>query len=152
MRSGLCKENIIFYPRKDDDQVLVYNEPYIRRNFSRADSKSSPDILMNDGDFYSLGILLLELCFGCRLEDHPLRKRKPPANDIEIDSQELDVMAVLKWKGTVRGESGDCYATAVDWCFSNVQVTAKGWRGEFIRNVIRPLEMCIKHLTTSISV
>jgi hypothetical protein len=151
MRSGLCKGNIIFYPRKDDDQVLVYSEPYIRRNFSRADSQSSPGILMNDCNFYSLGILLLELCFGRRLEDHPLRKRKPPANDLET-RHALDLVAAMEWKETVRGESGDCYAAAVNWCFSSVQDRAKGWRGDFIRNVIWPLEMCIKHLKTPISV
>lgn len=151
MRSGLCKGNIIFYPRKDDDQVLVYSEPYIRRNFPRADSQSSPGILTDDRNFYSLGILLLELCFGLRLEDHPLRKRKPPANDLET-IHALDLVAAMEWKETVRGESGDCYAAAVNWCFSSVQDRAKGWRGDFIRNVIWPLEMCIKHLKTPTSV
>ncbi|CAN9451693.1 unnamed protein product [Alternaria alternata] len=151
MRNGLCKENIIFYPREDDNQVLVYNEPYIRRNFSHAEFQSSPDVLTNDCNFYPLGILLLELCFGHRLEDDPLRQRKPTTNDIET-RHALDLVAAMEWKESVGGESGGHYAAAVNWCFSSVQDRAKGWRGDFIRNVIWPLDICIKHLKTPISV
>jgi hypothetical protein len=78
-----------------------------------------------DRDFYSLGILLLELCFGCRMQDHPLRKNDLATADAETENA-LDIVAALKWSTSVSEESGDDYATAVTWCFTG----AAGQKGD----------------------
>ncbi|KAF2184167.1 hypothetical protein K469DRAFT_580827, partial [Zopfia rhizophila CBS 207.26] len=95
----------------------------------------------------SLGILLLELCFGRRLEDHPLR-RKHPTGD-EQSKQAFDFMAALQWSKSVKGEGGDDYTSAVKWCFIEGSNANQSWRSEIIKNVIRPLELSQEHFKTA---
>ena len=107
---------------------------------------------MNDRNFYALGILLMELCFGHRLEDHPMRKNYPPTAEINA-KYALDIEAARKWARGVGEEGGEDYATAVKWCFDvEVSDKHKDWRTEFIRNVVRPLEICIEHFARANSV
>jgi hypothetical protein len=73
LRTNFTKEDVLFFPCEDDDYNLPYSEPFIRRDFSINPEISNTDTASYN--FYSLGILLLELCFGRRLEDHPLRQR-----------------------------------------------------------------------------
>ncbi|PVH96842.1 hypothetical protein DM02DRAFT_102867 [Periconia macrospinosa] len=138
LRTGLTKDDVLFYRRNDDDREISYHEPFIRQGFhTNATSE------VNEFNFYSLGILLLELCFGKRLEDHPLRK-KYVHQDTDT-KQAFDVMAALKWSQSVSGEAGDDYALAVKWCFTEGTLKGQNWRGEVVKNVIRPLEMCQEH-------
>jgi hypothetical protein len=146
---GLCKEDIIFFPSEDENSISLYGEPFIQQGFRNDHAHLSPiDSLAKDCKFYSLGILLLELCFGCRLEDHPLRKKYPTATDVEA-KHAFDVTAALKWSGRVSGEGGDDYATAVKWCFMSATDGEKNWRCEIVKNVVQPLELCMKHFRTA---
>ena len=153
LRTAFCKRDVIFYPRKDDSQDLIYGEPFIRQDSSHDQSQSpSGGSLVNDRNFYALGILLVELCFGRRLEDLPTRKNHLPTTDINAEHA-LDVLVAMKWAKGVDGEGGDDYATAVRWCFDvGVSDKNKDWRTEFVRNVVRPLEVCIEHFARANSV
>jgi hypothetical protein len=142
LRTGLTKEDVLFFPSPVNDSNVSYGEPFIRKGFSAVESAQSNGDA-NDCNLYSLGILLLELCFGKRLEDHPLRK-KHPAGD-EQTRPALDLMAALQWSKNVADEGGDDYASAVKWCFTGSSVSNQSWRGEIIRNVIQPLETCQEH-------
>ncbi|KAJ4350325.1 uncharacterized protein N0V89_008946 [Didymosphaeria variabile] len=145
LRASLCKEDIVFFPPNDDNLMTPYSKPFIRQGFSHSQTELHPtDFLTNDCNFYSLGILLLELCFGCRLEDYHLRKTRPATTDAAA-KQAFDVLAALKWSDSVSDEGGDDYAKAVKWCFMGVTDREKNWRGEIIRNVVQPLETCMKH-------
>jgi hypothetical protein len=145
LRTGLCKEDIIFFPSNDDNPVTPYGEPFIRQGFAHSHTYlSSTDSSENDCNFYSLGILLLELCFGYRLEDYHLRKKQLSTTDAAT-KHAFDVVAALKWSSSVSDEGGDDYATAVKWCFTGVTDGEKNWRGELVRNVVRPLEKCMEH-------
>jgi hypothetical protein len=95
--------------------------------------------------FSSLAIILLELCFGERLEDQPFRKRTPlEAADVK---QALDIQAAIQWSHMVPGEAGEVYASAVRWCLlSSVGNGNESWRAGIIKNAIRPLEKCLEHL------
>jgi hypothetical protein len=125
--TGLCKEDIIFFPSNDDSPIIPYGEPFIRQGFPHSHTHlPSTDFSVNDCNFYSLGILLLELCFGCRLEDHHLYKKHPSTTDAAT-KHAFDVMAALKWSSSVSGEGGDDYATAVKWCFTGVTDREKNW-------------------------
>lgn len=142
LRTGLKKEDIFFIPCEDDDCSVPYHEPFICQGFPLHHPTTS-NAEANNCNFYSLGILLLELCFGRRLEDHPLRKRHPAAGG--ETKQAFDLMAALKWSQSVGDEGGDEYACAVKWCFTGANNANQSWRGEIIKNVIRPLEMCQEH-------
>ncbi|USP72744.1 hypothetical protein yc1106_00018 [Curvularia clavata] len=145
-RTGLTKEDILFFPCEDNDCGVPYHEPFIRQGFPRHHPATS-NSEANDYNFYSLGILLLELCFGQRLEDHPIRKRHPAgAGEAK---QAFDCVAALKWSQSVSDEGGDDYASAVKWCFMGANSSNQSWRREVIRNVIRPLEMCQEHFKTA---
>jgi hypothetical protein len=149
LRRDLCKEDIMFFPSDDDKSIILYGEPFIQQGFQYGHTHlSSTDSCVKDCNFYFLGILLLELCFGCRLEDHPLRKKYPSTTDA-IAKHAFDVLAALKWSGRVSGEGGDDYATAVKWCFMNPTDREKNWRSEIVRNVVRPLEICMEHFQTA---
>ncbi|KAF2870784.1 hypothetical protein BDV95DRAFT_495558 [Massariosphaeria phaeospora] len=149
LRNGLCKKDIVFFPPSDDANLTIpYGEPFLRQGFSHgrahlASTGSSADA----HNFYALGILLLELCFGRRLEDLALRKKYPPTSDAAA-THAFDVMAALKWSSSVSGEGGDDYAAAVKWCFMNAADIENNWRGEIVRNVVRPLEICMEHFRT----
>lgn len=146
LRTGLCKEHIIFFPSSDDNSdVLPYGEPFIRQGFPHDHNHLSAEPSTDDCNFYSLGILLLELCFGRRLEDHGPPRKYQPVTDAAT-KHALDVMAGLKWSRSVSGEGGEDYATAVKWCFTGVTDREKNWRGEIVKNVVRPLENCMEHL------
>jgi hypothetical protein len=139
LRTGLTKEDVFFFPHNDDACSIQYREPFILQGFPLDDPTAS-STGANDYNFYSLGILLLELCFGQRLEDHPLRKRHPAgAGEIK---QAFDLMAALKWSQSVFDDAGHDYDSAVKWCFTGANSANQPWRGEIIKNVIRPLEKC----------
>jgi hypothetical protein len=152
LRTDLCKEDIIFFPSNDDGLIIPYGEPFIRQGFSHSHTHlSCTESFANDCNFYSLGIILLELCFGRRLEDHHLHKKHPSTTD-PATKHAFDVMTALKWSSSVSGEGGDDYATAVKWCFTGVTDKEKNWRGEIIANVVRPLEKCMEHFQATAAV
>lgn len=140
LNNTLTKEDVLFFPCEDDGCSVSYQEPFIRQGFP-PQYPATLDTGAYDRDFVSLGILLLELCFGRRLEDHPLRKNH--TDETGQSKQAFDHMAALKWCQGVRDEGGDDYASAVNWCFVTGAMNGnQSWRGEFIKNVIRPLEKC----------
>lgn len=145
LRNGLCNKDILFFSSSDDKSVILYDEPFIRRDFSHdRDHQPFTDSFVINRNFHSLGILLLELCFGSRLEDHQLRRSYPSTTDAAA-KYAFDVLTALEWSSSVRGEGGDDYAIAVKWCFTGTTDEVKNWRGEIIRNVVRPLERCMQH-------
>ncbi|OAK94976.1 hypothetical protein IQ06DRAFT_297873 [Phaeosphaeriaceae sp. SRC1lsM3a] len=147
LNTSLTKKDVLLLPcAGDDSSDLRCHEPFIRQGFPL--NATSPDTDSDDRNFTSLGIILLELCFGERLEDNPLRKQHPLVTE-EI-RQALDLQAAMQWAPSVQEEGGDDYASAVRWCFlPNVQHTKGSWRLEIIKNVIRPLEKCQEHFQTA---
>jgi hypothetical protein len=143
LRTRLAKEDILFFNSTDASDIDPYDEPFIRQAFF-TNSASNPSTGPQDCNFQSLGIILIELCFGKRLEDQPMRKKYPPG---DAQSKEgYDLLAATKWSNYVCGEGGDEYANAVKWCFTAVGDMSKSWRGEIIKNVLQPLERCQEHL------
>ncbi|KAF1950557.1 hypothetical protein CC80DRAFT_426743 [Byssothecium circinans] len=146
LRMGLTKEDVMFFSA-DGHHDIAFSEPFIRQGFCEQDTSVINEA--KECNFFSLGILLLELCFGKRLEDHPVR-RNYPAGDAE-SKQAFDLMAAIQWSRSVSDEGGDDYATAVRWCFTGAGDASKNWRTEIIKNVVRPLEMCQEHFRTASS-
>ncbi|KAF2119217.1 hypothetical protein BDV96DRAFT_642255 [Lophiotrema nucula] len=145
LRTGLTKEDVLFLPSESENDVVPYGEPFIRQGFAAPFTESDA----SDCNFYSLGILLLELCFGKRLEDYPLRRRHPAG---EGDTKNaFDLMAALRWSAAVVDEGGGDYASAVKWCFTGSANSKQQWRSEIIRNVIQPLEHCQQHFNAALT-
>ncbi|KAI8936693.1 hypothetical protein NX059_007085 [Plenodomus lindquistii] len=150
--TSLCKEDIIFFPSNDDSTIVSYGEPFIRQGFPHSHTHlTSADPSTNDCNFHSLGILLLELCFGRRLEDHYLRKKHPSTTDAAA-KHAFDVLAALEWSSLVNGEGGHEYARAVKWCFTGSTDRQKNWRREIVANVVWPLSKCMEHFQTAAAV
>lgn len=141
--TGLAKEDIHFFPCRDDACNVPYHEPFVRQGFSTLNLATvGPE--MTECNFTSLGILLLELCFGKQLEGHPLRKKHPPGTG-EV-KQAFDLLAANEWAQGVSDEGGEDYASAVKWCFfTSTRNSNDSWRGEVIKNVITPLQKCQEH-------
>ncbi|KAJ4294169.1 hypothetical protein N0V90_007859 [Kalmusia sp. IMI 367209] len=146
LNNGLAKKDVLFFPCVNDDCSMPYHEPFICQGFTLNDSTTS-GVKANEFDLSSLGILLVELCFGSRLEEQPIRQRYP--TEFGEAKQAYDLVAALKWSEKVLGDGGKDYASAVRWCFfPSVTTGDPSWRGEMIKNVIEPLERCKEHLTT----
>ncbi|KAF2130672.1 hypothetical protein P153DRAFT_396059 [Dothidotthia symphoricarpi CBS 119687] len=126
LQKSLTKDDVLFFPSLDDEDNIPHQEPFLRQGFSPQHSTTT-STKANDCDFISLGILLLELCFGQRLEDHPLRKKY--AVEVEGSKDAFDLMAALKWCQSVTDEGGDDYASAVKWCFvAGARAGNDSWR------------------------
>ncbi|KAI0542938.1 hypothetical protein GGR58DRAFT_2827 [Xylaria digitata] len=152
LKTDLTKQDIFFFPSEIDDETVSYHEPFIHRDFLPHLSNRSNDAISNtkydSSKFYSLGIMLLELCFDMRLEDSSHRKNSP--SETADVKHALDLMAALKWAQSVNEEGGDDYASAVKWCFTGSNYANQSWRSEMIKNVIRPLEICQEHFKAAL--
>ncbi|KAL7800195.1 hypothetical protein V8C37DRAFT_364409 [Trichoderma ceciliae] len=142
LKTDMTKKDIFFFPSEDDDYSIPYYEPFICQSFPQHyPETSNPDVKHHN--FFFLGILLLELCFGRRLEDDP--RHIEYSIGVGENKQKFDLVVALDWVKEVSGEAGDDYASAVKWCFTGTNCSNHLWRREIIKNVIRPLEMCQEH-------
>lgn len=98
-----------------------------------------------DRTFSTLGIILLELCFGVAFEDTVERRRSMPADGPNPFS---DLGAAFEWSNRVAGEAGPEYAEAVTWCLSKISSFTRDdhWRRDLLEKVVAPLEGCYQFL------
>lgn len=117
----------------------VYDYPCLHSAFS---SPQTHDTRRPDQSFRSLGIVLLELCFGVSFDSHPRWNDSPFAQ--KSKDPLLRQAVALDWAREVELEAGRDYATAVDWCLqkSPIIVQDHDWRAEFVENVVQPLQKC----------
>ena len=90
-----------------------------------------------DVSIATLGILLLELCFGYTLESTPHWTGNPSgSSDLAQDRA-----AAWEWAERVEGEAGEPWKLAVDWCLGKWRVRTEDdtWRQEFYQVVVEPL-------------
>ena len=111
-----------------------------------------PAPVPRDRSLLTLGILLIELCFGTALEDHELRRQFRSAGEQQAATPDstaiLDLAVAMEWSQSVCGEAGETYAEAVNWCLMGQVASARGakWREELFANVVRPLQSCHEQL------
>ena len=119
----------------------------------KADSDSLYRYASSDRLLPTLGILLIELCFGETLESQNLRRqysetvKSAPNASADLDAA-LDLAAALVWSQSVAGEAGPAYHDAVQWCLRAQSSGAKDqqWRQELFDNVVAPLRSCHQQL------
>ncbi|KAH6632933.1 hypothetical protein C7974DRAFT_310415 [Boeremia exigua] len=82
----------------------------------------------------SLGIRLLELCFGNALESMPIRKTLSPGDT--VTAPVLDWAAAMQWSKMASDEAGPEFAGAIEWCLRANELTNTNWRKDFVQNVL----------------
>ena len=148
-------KNDIVFVKDPDTGCLKLEEPYLVRDVKQTDHSLGSAYVNSDRLLQTMGILLIELCFGAVLEDHEMRKQYS-ANNVGRDNNldlvaALDLAVALEWSRSVGGESGELYSNAVQWCLRG-QVTGAGddkWREELFSNVVAPLRSCHDQLYPS---
>jgi len=95
-----------------------------------------------------LGILLLELCFGRTIDQHPSRPMLPEGVGGAQMRAALDLIAALEWLKDVNDEAGADYTEAVEWCLAGCRTLPSdgSWRKLMVEKVVEPLERCYKYL------
>lgn len=148
LHSHWSKKDIIFNVDPQDPRSIHIDQPYMLHAVSTQGSPSTSSYASSDRSLPTLGILLIELCFGTPLEDHEMwqqchstKATRTPSPDLEAT---LNFAVALEWAGSVYGEAGETYADAVNWCLRGQFPGNKDdqWRRELFANVVRPLQTC----------
>ncbi|RYP70252.1 hypothetical protein DL771_005555 [Monosporascus sp. 5C6A] len=141
------KQQVFFSHDGDDTNALLLDQPYVVRNFAAAPAKAAA---LDPGDIgvSSLGIVLLELCFGYVIEQHPSRLRLPSGEENETINSAFDLIAALEWLKEVNDEVGADFADAVEWCLAGYRTlpTDGSWKRQMLDKVIAPLDRCYNYL------
>jgi hypothetical protein len=137
----------VFFPKDQNNIAVLHGEPYILANVDSASNNSSA--MKKDRSFSTLGIVLLELCFGCRLEGHKMWQT-PGYAALQNDPMMRQTIA-CEWLDDVQGEAGEDYAKAVNWTLRQSPATLKNeqWREGFAQNVVQPLQRYYEYLHPS---
>lgn len=161
LASKWSKKDIFFFYDQDDPSEVQTSQPYISRALSDQLQGKKNDIAMNvsctsTNEFrhgiHSLGIMLLELCFGRPIEEHPDWKRHNPADEKLVELVNYGVAST--WCAEeLLGEGGPKYKSAVDWCLHHVPDSRTGagekqdqWREDMFARVVEPVKKCHEHL------
>lgn len=140
------KAHILFFKASSECKTALLDQPRLSTDF-----KSPFDIDMtrqnSNRDLKALGILLIELCFGCTLENTEVRQKYPFLQD--SGNFYLDQAAAIELCSHVADEAGPEYLAAVQWCLnwnSSKSASDTEWRTELYDNVVKPLRQCHGHL------
>jgi hypothetical protein len=139
LNTRLRKENVVFLQDPNEPQSMLLDFPYIRQEMSRTSSPSAIDVIS------SLGIRLLELCFGVAIEATEFRKQLPVGD--EILAPIFDYTAAIQWSRLVSEEAGPEFAAAIEWCLHAKALCDNNWRKELWQHVIVPLDACHKQVS-----
>lgn len=146
LTSSFRKEDITFFSDPSNANVFLLDQPHIARVFTTTSTDGASLPLTNSLDQF--GILLLELCFGKRLADHPLRKQWPEGRD-KTEQTVFDVMAARDWQCSVIEEAGSDYSEAIAWCLGgNRSTPSEAWRQEMLKRVVLPLQRCQEYFVS----
>lgn len=116
------KKDILFLQDGENPRRPIIEHPYVAEHFVSSNlsqrveppAHKSPTAMDScTKSIVALGIMLLELCFGEKLEDQPIRKKylqdgKP--NDY------TDLCTAKEWHGRVYAEYGDALSDAIRQC------------------------------------
>ncbi|RMX85926.1 hypothetical protein D0869_03466 [Hortaea werneckii] len=124
--------------------VVDFETPHVTASIDNQ-AKTSDGRSPRDETFWSLGIVLLELCFGKRLEAHDLWNSPFARNPLDPFQR---LVIAQEWARDVELEADADFAEAVQWCLQRAPIDASRneWRKEFVQSVIQPLERCCQSM------
>ena len=145
MRGSWTLGDVRFIKRQIIDGGIDYNMPYLLCDFEQEPVARSPQ-RSRDESFWTLGVVLLELCFGAPLEEHRLFADPNFARNPKDPFQRQAV--AHDWANDVELEADADYACAVKWCLQQPPVTVNNidWRKDFAQKVVQPLQWCCDSL------
>ena len=118
--SSHWSKNDVVFVSDPDRPGLKLDQPYIVHDVEQTNAHQGTAYATSDRLLQTLGILLIELCFGTALEDHEMRKQYSANNEGRATNPDLvaalDLAVALEWSRSVGGEAGDLYSNAVQWC------------------------------------
>jgi hypothetical protein len=139
LSAPLKNNNVVFVQDSAHPYSTIIDHPYIRCDtFGKAPAPTTEAIS-------SLGIRLLELCFGSSLESTPYRKRLGPGN--AVSAPLLDCAAAMQWSKLVSDEAGPEFADAIEWCLRAKEYPDGTWRKDIRTKVVEPLFECHKQMS-----
>lgn len=134
--SGFATSENIYLAEPDLHGPIPQTRPYIDAAFQAGQSAQA-----TEAGFVSLGILLLELCFGRLINDHPMWKSESQVLSA-MPRHMARKMVSVEWLKHVQWQAGMDYAQAVTWCLLYATINGPDWTVEFARNVLEPLQRC----------
>ena len=152
LHSHWSKKDIFFNMDPQNTHRIQTDEPYMLHAVSTQIARSASSYASSDRSLPTLGILLIELCFGTALEDHEMRRQYNSSGAQQNGTPDLaavlDLAVALEWSRSVYGEAGETYADAVNWCLRGQMAGTNDdkWREELFANVVRPLQSCHEQL------
>lgn len=117
----------------------ILSKPFVRRIFESPTRPRSPQesddvlLLIYNKSLASLGIILVELWFGKRLEDLPGYPQGLSSNNQTICS---DFVAASQLLETIQNEAGDMYGGAVRRCIRGIDHRATSLEDESFMNEV----------------
>jgi hypothetical protein len=139
LSAPLKSNNVIFYQDSAHSYSTIVDHPYIRCETSGKAPAPTIEAIS------SLGIQLLELCFGSPLESNPYRKLLGPGD--AVSAPILDYAAAMQWSKLVSDEAGPEFADAIDWCLRAKEYPDRAWRKDILTKVVEPLFECHKQMS-----
>lgn len=145
------KADIVFYQDSKQPGRYALDQPHLNHRLLPREESSPPterDRRMQlSSSLETLGIVLLELCFGELLEDQPYRTQHSNSGSDTIE-RIFNVAAAKEWHGEVEEDAGYEYSVAVGWCLGGIlSAPPDKWREEMLQKVVHPLESCHRHLS-----
>jgi len=131
----------ICFPREQQDASGVHVDmPFILANFQEPLGIQNQHMPAMDQGFVTLGIILLELCFGRPLETHEMWSKSNGVLN-PADPFHRQYVAAQWAKAIDLVIDGPEYTNAVEWCLREAPTENKDekWRQEFAMNVLGPL-------------
>ena len=152
------KKDITFIRASDGSRRPLIEYPYISQSFISSRTKTTPSHPLNtaypsSADYdcrkclFSLGVMLLELCFGEALEDQKLRKLYYGPDNRPNDR--TDYCTAQAWQKKVQGECGDGLSEAVRRCIDcsfgpRPDLADKSFLAAVFAGVVEPVEEVLR--------
>lgn len=126
------------------DEIMILgddlNRPFLRRSFSACVTATTSQPLDQRLAFFTLGVTILELCFGKTLQQSGYLRQ--PGQERTVWGK---LTAAYEWELSVNGEAGAQFAEAVGWLLGQNQ-PKPSWREDMRQNAVDPLRLSLEAL------
>ncbi|PMD45595.1 hypothetical protein L207DRAFT_578504 [Hyaloscypha variabilis F] len=139
LQTSWDNRKIVFFSSFTDSSKILMDKPFLSGDHFHPDAKDSLSVTYGPGDLVveSLGIALLELCFGKTLETFPEYKDMGNVKPSHSFSRGFATDLLPR----AYKQLGSEFADAIAWCLAHRQLNLEdeSWRNELFNNVIVPL-------------
>jgi hypothetical protein len=139
LQTSWDKRQIVFFSSFTDSSKILKDKPFFSGEYFYGNAHASLPLAHCPGDLVveSLGITLLELCFGKTLETFPEYKEMGEVKPSHSFSHGFANRLLPR----AYNRMGSEFADTIDWCLMHRQISLEddSWRNELFLNVIIPL-------------